>query len=210
METNTKNAVIFGVVGVGLLIFGSYLLRPTITVTPQVTVEKEVALDRFGAVPSLEDVSSPFIGLSGQREYHNSIPFAATSSIPVRLQNPFRATTTVVALHSEITSSTVGAKTFDISTTSNSTGYGSSTPAFIYAHSISASAQDTAVWSPNGLSSTTPTINSALVLLNTATDGTSNFILGPTDWITLRFATATAGTFAGGYTVGTLKIILRR
>ncbi len=210
---NKNINIIAGVAVVLAVIFGVSYLKPT-TVQNMVNVppqeQAQHTQSNYGAVSSLDGVDYPYVSIGGQREFHKTYQFSATSSIPVIIPNPFGATSTIIYIRSEITKGITGANTFDISTTSSSTGYGSSTPALIYAHSVATGAQDYVVWSPNGLSSTTPTINGAQVLLNTAIDGTSGFVLKKNESLTLRFATSSAGTFAGGYLIGTVDVVIRR
>src|SRR3990167_10634140 len=84
----------------------------------------------FGAVPTLDGVDLPFTSINGNKNYYYSNSLTATSSFICSLQNPYRATSTIVSLGAE--SNNVGiaaANALYVST--STTAYGTSTPNLI-------------------------------------------------------------------------------
>lgn len=118
--------------------------------------------------------------------------FTSTSSVPLVIDNPFSATTSIDKIMCVVTGNGLGAQVFDISTTTAAGGYGSSTPALVYGVSIGANAQETFLWQPAG-SSTTPWLTLAVP---SNSNGKSPYILKPNEDVTVRIATSSPGTFS--------------
>lgn len=131
---------------------------------------------------------------------YTNVSFSSTSSVPVIIPNPFgAATTSIDSVVCKITTGVTGTNTFDLSTTTGTGGYGSSTPALIYGHSVATGAQDTFVWTPYLTASTTLATGKLFSMDTGLKDGTSPFFLAPSAFVTLRIATATPGTLATPY-----------
>jgi len=180
--------------------------------TPQgrKVAEKVVSpVTQLGAVSTLDGVDMPFISIGGKRAYSYSQAMIATSSTICAIQNPFRATSTITVLSAQSTSNGIAvANNLYVST--STTQYGSSTPALVHAF-----AMGTGQWflSFRGNSATTTGgtggTNSADLLPGMYPNGSSRYILGPSEWVTFRIATSTAGTFAS-YNTGTCTGLFER
>ena len=129
------------------------------------------------------------------------VSLSATSSVPGIIPNPFgTATSTLVLCQSQVTVNGIAAtQNLYVSTTTGTGGYGSSTPAIMTAF-VTGTGQFTA---PCGFNSATSTANVATAQPNaTQSDllpgrtqtGASNYIVGPSEFLTLRIATATPRT----------------
>lgn len=138
------------------------------------------------------DIPSPYIRWGGVEEWNATVPLSATSSVIAAIQNPAAATSTVAGLYCNVSVNGIATDvTFDIST--SSTAFGSSTPAFVYAGTITASKQKSIAWL-TGIGTTTNTnILGEDKFLKT---GESPYILGPSEYMTFKLATGTPGTFA--------------
>lgn len=160
----------------------------------------------LGAVPTLDGVSSPYSSISGFREYRETRSLTATSSHICAFQNPFGATSTIASLSAKSTNAGI-AEANNLYISTSSAAFGSSTAAL-----VSAFAMGTGQWNvefqQNSATTTGSTINGAMTTADTTllpglrADGSSAYILGPTEWVTFRIATSTAGTFSS-YDAGT-------
>lgn len=158
---------------------------------PAVTQVIEKAL---GAVSTLDGVDNPYLNIAGSRSFQSTVPMTATSSQVCTMKNPFGATSTLTYFSAELSDGILGANSFTLSTTSNSTGYGSSTLPFVLDHSVATNALDSMVWLPS--SATTSTT----VWPGITSTGESNIKLGPSDWVTYKIATTTgAGVLVDYY-----------
>lgn len=140
------------------------------------------------------------------------VAFTSTSSSPAIIRNPWfgTATSTIDVGLAQITSGILGANTFDISTTTNCTGgNASSTPALVYGHSVATGAVDTVSWHPTS-TTTKPALPYLADYTGVGADGSSPFILRSNECISLRIATSSPGTFAGGYWAGTLSFTFHK
>lgn len=131
-------------------------------------------------------------------DYQQTI--AATSSVICIMPNPFgTATSTIVRHIVQVTSNGLAAtQAIYTSTTTGTGGYGSSTPALIQ-NFITGAGEFTAVWQPNSATSTNSGIPTDLLPGMTDT-GLSRYILGPSEYLTDRVATATPRTLDTYYT----------
>lgn len=120
---------------------------------------------------------------------------AATSSVVCSIQNPASATSTLERFTALINANGIGvAQTVDIAT--SSTAYATSTPALAYAASIG-TGEDHVVWTPGIASTTNPNV---LAYDSWASTGESPFIIGPSEYLNMRIATGTPGTFSSYWT----------
>lgn len=190
---------------VSLSDFGSKIPAPIVNVAaPKVTVNVPTpspVATKLGAVPTLDGVDNPFVNIGGLRQYYYSQAMSATSSAACSIQNPFQATSTILSYTALVTANNLGSQIFDIST--SSTAIASSSPAFIRAFPTG-TGQFSTIWSPMG--TTTSTLIGGEPF---RTNGSSLVILGPTEYLTLRYATSTPGTF-GAYNVGACKALIQR
>lgn len=158
--------------------------------------------DGLGAVSTLDGVDNPYVSINGVRKYYQNDNIIATSSVLCSRRNPFgSATSTVEYLKFQFTNGMTGDQNLSVST--SSTQYGTSSPAIVYDRSVLSEAQDTLVWYPN--STTTPVGNTRL--LNGANaDGSSTFVVGPDEYLVYAVATSSAGVLDSN-AVGSCKAI---
>ena len=165
------------------------------------------------AVSSLDGIDNPYVSINGNKSFYFSSSLQATSSFVCALQNPYRATTSIVALSAEATNRTGGiaqANALYIST--STTAFGTSSPALVQAF-----AMGTGQWTLEFQKNTATTSTAASsgwgvhadLLPGMTTTGASNYILGPSEWITWKYATTTGGTYVT-YDTGTCSAILGR
>lgn len=173
------------VVAIGSLVFGGHS-TPAPTPTPQGI-----------AGP---DIASPYLQWGGAYLYNSSMNFTATSSAICAIQNPSAATSTVIGFSVRATGGSLGAaQTFDLST--STTQYASSSPAFILAASIPSTGLASVAWLPS-TGTTTPSLLGYQSF--TGTTGASSFVLGANQYLTVKMATGTPGTYpAASYLTGT-------
>lgn len=169
---------------------------------PAVQEDKTQSL---GAVGTLDNVDNPFVSISGVQTYSARVPMTATSSEICAAKNPFGATSTLAYFSEQITSGIVGSNTFSLSTTSNSTGYGSSTGYFILDHSVASNALDSAYWLPSSATTT-----STRILPGITTTGEGNLFLAPGDWVTWKLGTTTSAGALAAYYQGSCKFVFRK
>lgn len=145
----------------------------------------------FGAIAG-PDIPYPYLNVNGNLTYYSSTQLIATSSIVCRIQNPAAATTTLQNFALNISASGLtAAQQFDLSTTTASEGYGSSTPAFIASGSIQSTANGPTyvAYQPMATSTGGP-------LIRVTGDGSSPFIIKPNEYLTVRIGTSTPRSFA--------------
>src|SRR3990167_3446608 len=134
-----ENKKVLGVALVAVIIAIGGLFYPQVQ-----TQVREV----FGAVSTLDGVDSPFVSINGARSYYYSQGIAATSSVVCIIDPPI-ATSTLVSYRVNVRTNGIGAsQVVDISTTTATGGYGSSTPAFAVAVPVGTGTFDFA-WQPN-------------------------------------------------------------
>ena len=151
------------------------------------------------------DTTFPCESKNGIKTCYESIGFMATSSILCAARPADRATSTIrsITVNAVAFGGLGTGQTVSISTTSSSVAYGSSTPAFVQQRTLAL--QDPIVW-PAATASTSPAFDSAQVLANGLANGSSNAILAPGEWVTVRVATATPRTLAS-YATGKCNFV---
>lgn len=144
-----------------------------------------------GAVPTLDGVDFPFTKIGGLREYNYSQAIMATSS--VICSTKITATSTLKAYTVLGLTNGLGAQTFDVST--SSTAYGTSSPAYIRGYSTGATGF-ALVWG-NGATTTNASLIGGTVSNNV---GNSDNVIFPNQYVNVKIATSTAGTFGSYFT----------
>lgn len=194
MNTLQKAGLTLGVVV--SLVFSVYCLNRV-----GQTVVQQVA-PSLGAVPTLDAVDNPYTSIGGRKRFYWNVPITATSSVICAVKNPYgKATTTVDNVAVNITGGILGANKFDISTTSNTSGYGSSTPAFVAGRPVPSTALASFGFNP-GQSTTTHSLSpTTRDIILPSIDGQGGFtnILGPDEWLSVRISTTSPGTFSTYY-----------
>lgn len=200
-------------VAIVIAIAGGYLF-PKIHQIEQVAQDShsEQSHTDLGAVPTLDGVDSGFAKINGQRTFTWARPMTATSSVICAFKNPYNATSSISALSAESRSNGIGvAHNLYISTSTSA--FGSSTPAL-----VSAFPMGTGQWSiefaKNSATSTNSTaggggLGDTTLLPGRDQTGASLYVLGPSEWITWRIASTTAGTFAA-YNAGECSAIVKK
>lgn len=164
-------------------------------VTKVVTqVVEKPASQTLGAVSTLDGIFYPYVKIADSREYYWNTAFSATSSVVCSIQNPYKATSTIPRVSVIGTVNSFGAHLLDIST--SSTAFGSSSPAFVKAFNTG-TGQFNINWFANSTTTNTILIGAKAGSLNSVSD----VILGPTEYLTVRIATSSPGTF-GTYNSG--------
>lgn len=163
-------------------------------VTKVVTQVVEKATQSLGAVATLDGIFYPYVKIADSREYYWAPPFTATSSVVCSIQNPYNATSTISRVSVIGTVNSFGAHLLDIST--SSTAFGSSSPAFVKAFNTG-TGQFNINWFANSTTTNSILIGAKAGSLNSISD----VILGPTEYLTVRVATSSPGTF-GTYNSG--------
>ena len=188
----SKNLILSAVVALvvaGVIVVGFYP-RVNVNALAQEVIAK--VQEALGAVPGT-DIDSTVLSVGGMRLGFVKTSIVATSSRLCAIKNPIGATTTVESAGVLITSNGIAdAQLLSIST--STTAFASSTTAFVYEYSLAASVQNHVAWSPQA--ATTTNVN---LIKGFDSTGRNNYILGPTEWLTFRIATGTAGTFANYY-----------
>ena len=177
-------AVVALVVGVGGYFF------------PQI---QHVAQNQYGNAGTLQDCTTQ----NGVETCAVTQLMTATSSSVCVINNPFgAATSTVDYFTASIASSSatglgLGVHLFDLSTTTAAGGFGSSSPALIYAHSLADSATaDTVVWNKQVLASTTAVVGTVFTDRGGTVNGVSPFFIKGAEKLTYRIATSSQNTFS--------------
>lgn len=178
-----KNIKVLLTVAVVIAIVGSYQFPKVQQTVTQV----------LGAVSTLDGVDNPYVTIGGMKEYRQTINMAATSSAICSMKNPFGATSTIVSLSA--VSSNVGiaqANDLLIATTSSTSRYATSTT-----NSWNLGfAMGTGEWSFDFVKATTSDLAVyPNVLEGSNLNGSSNYIVGPTDNVNFMIGTSTGGSF---------------
>lgn len=170
--------------------------QPNLTVNSDGTYSEPT----FGAVPTLDGVDNPYLSINGVRYYYQKDNMTATSSLPCVRKNPFNATSTIMSFSAQATSNGI-AVTQNLYVSTSSTSYGSSTPSLVAAFPTG-TGQWSILWTGSG-TTTSQTIGGI-----NADKGYSNVLVGPSEYLVLRVATSTPGTFSSYYT-GACKALWR-
>lgn len=141
------------------------------------------------------DIPSPYLRWGGVARYGAAVNLAASASVPCSIQNPTSATSTLTSFSARINTNGIAAdQTFDLATSSTATG--TSSPAFIRAGTITGSKQKDIAWLPGIASTTNAGVIGTDRFLST---GESPYLVGPSEYVNLKIATGTPGTFAAYY-----------
>ena len=168
--------------------------------TPVQVLNQIPALSNLGAVSTLDAVDNPYVSIGGVKTTFLVRQMQATSSVPCSFKNPYAATSTLLGFTADITTNGIAtAQIVDVAT--SSTALASSTPAFIYASAVGASAKRSLAWNGGG-----PAMTATLV--GPLADGNDGAIVGPSEFVNFRIATATPGTFSSYFT-GTCRAVFR-
>ncbi len=210
---NSKSIVQWAVIG-GVLVLAGFLASHALAKAPAPAPAPAPVVKTLGAVTSADSLPDRVCS-NGVCTWTERSSFIAASTTLCAIPNPNpslgnasttvvgnvsgsayvgTATTTLVSLSVINYTSTSTAYHFDVST--STTAFGSSTPAFLYFSSVAANTQFEKVWT--GVGSTTPT----QTLVPTQVDGSSNFIVKPFEFVTVKVAEN--GNFVstgGGYPV---------
>lgn len=146
--------------------------------------------------------TSFYYSVGGVNRALERVAFSATSSVPAVIANPWGslASSTIDQVNCQGTNNLGATEKFDISTTTTAGGYGSSTPALVYAYSVASGAQFTIDWS--GVSSSTPSSSQILAINSGGTaNGNNPYVLAPSAFVTLRIGTSSPSTY-GTYMTG--------
>ena len=194
----TNSKIVLGIALVAVVIAtGAYFFPKS---TDKVSVDKVVALAQerlktLGGVPTLDGVDNPYVTINGNSWYYYQQAMEATSSVPCSIKNPFGATSTAIRYSAVATANGLGSQNITLST--STTAYASSTPYFVK-NFVTSAGPFNMLWTP--MASTT---GSALIGMETSgAIGNSNIIIGPTEYLNLKIATSTgtAGTFSSYFT----------
>jgi hypothetical protein len=155
-----------------------------------------------GAVSTLDGVDSPYTRIGGVATAYISVGFEATSTRVCKIKNPYTSTSTVLAFSARVSTplSPAAANSFTLSTTSNSGGYGTSTPFLIFNHTVASGAQDTVFWTPQSATSTSP--SNILPGMNNA-DGSQLVSLAPNQYLVWAISTSSVASTMSAYYGGT-------
>ncbi len=117
------------------------------------------------------------------------VAIAATSTYACIIQNPFpSATSTIVSWITDITAGNTGATTYDLSTTSAANGFGSSSPALVFAHAVQSGTTETMSYYP---SATTTNVQK----IGGPGDGSIFNLMSPGNFLSMRIATGTPSPY---------------
>ena len=195
----SKNIKFLSVAILVIAIGGSYLF-PQI---PQTVL---------GAVPTLDAVDFPFWKINGFKRWSGTIGMTATSSIVCSFQNPYTATTSIVALSAEVTArgGLTLAHGFYVSTSTDS--YASSSPNLIDGFPMS-TGQFSVELEKNSATTTDVTQSPANVpttlLPGRTVTGATSYVLGPSEYINFEVGTATPSTLTS-YMTGNCSVELKK
>lgn len=187
------------IVLVAAVILSAVFARPVQNVTNQV----------LGATATLDGVDNAYVRINGQSEWHGRIPMTATSSVVCSFPNPYNATSTVrFPITASVTNNPIGSQSLYIST--STTNAASSTVAWSNAIAVGTSPSGFAF---NGNMATGTSLvgtNDANILPGvSATGGTSNYVIGPTERLNIKIATSTAGVFSS-YLSGACSAVIQK
>ena len=166
---------------------------------------KETIIQQIGSSPG-PDRDFACESVNGVMTCFSSQKLMATSSVICALRPVNRATSTItsVIVNFAGVGSLGTSNVFDVSTTSQSVGYGSSTPGLIVGATLPSTGYFK--WGATG-SSTKFGLNPSSALLNTeGPNGEDLGILKPNEWITVRIATATPRTLSS-YATGNCSAV---
>lgn len=139
------------------------------------------------------DISSPYHSWNGVLFYEYNQSMVATSSVVCSIHNPFSATSTLVSYSAfRITDGIASAQTVEVSTSTSA--YATSSTPMIRAYSWASGTQRALAW--GGPATTT---SSGVIGYELGT-GASNILIPPSQFVNLRIATGTPGTFAAYWT----------
>lgn len=154
-----------------------------------------------GATPTLDGVDAPDVRIGGAGYVFKTVVMSATSSIPCSYQ--VTSTSSIQDLGINIKTNGMGTQVVDFST--SSTAFGSSTPAFIKAFTVTAATSYEIPW--RGIVSTTT--QSLVGYSGGDATGQSNNIVYPGQYLNFRIATVTPGSFTT-YLVGNCSFSLKK
>jgi len=203
MKSNLKLWV--ALIVVAIIAIGAYYYPAVKQVIDQNT-GKPVPI---GAVSTLDGVDNPYASVGGYKYYYYNQAMSATSSVPCSIKNPFNATSTLVSYKFQVTTNGIAtAQTLDVSTSTSA--YASSTPSYVRAFPTG-TGQFSGVWQGVTATTTPHLIGYSQTQggIYSTNIGTTDNIIGPSDYITLRVATSSAGSF-GSYYTGTCSGIIEQ
>lgn len=208
---NTKNVLASIVISVVVVFLGFSVFGG------KTEIIREIKDKTFGAVSTLDAVDNPFVKVNGMQFWAGTVPTTATSSIICAIKNPYNATSTIVA--SSVEQTERGNSTWSwtahnlyMSTSTLYAGLASSTPALVAAFPMG-TGQFSVNFQPNSATSTSVTDTNQPsdkdVLPGRTAAGKSNYILGPSEYLTWRIATSTVTTL-DTYPTGTCTAVFRK
>ena len=164
---------------------------------------------KFGAL-SGPDIASRYLVVGGLKMGFLSFPMTATSSRLCSYQNEFSATSTIEHVGAEISERGTLSQANNLTISTSTTAFGTSTTALVYDFAMGTGEFNMAL--AQNTSTTTGELGVATNVLEGANgNGTSNYILGPSEWINWVIATSTSG---GGafvtYPTGSCSVIIRK
>lgn len=159
--------------------------------------------DGVGATATLDGVDNPYVSINGVRTYNYNQTMSATSSVVCSLRNPFQATSTLLSYSVAVNTNGLDGKSEFMFLSTSTASAGTSTPAYVNAFDTGTAGGFTWSWQPSFASST------ALQLGLDPVTGLFDATIGPNDYLTLKIATSTAGTFVS-YLGGTCSGVLQK
>lgn len=171
-----KEKVLWGLVIVALLLSGLAYRKAGV---PGPKGEDGKVL---GSTPTLDGIDSPYAKINGLGQYYYTQPMMATSSVLCSIQNPFKATSTLLNYSAVITGNGSAPQVADLSTSTNA--FASTSPALMRGRTFAG--LDSFFWTP-----TNPTSTDARTIGLVGASGDNTMILGPSDYVNLRIATST-------------------
>ena len=184
---------------------------PVVVQNGQTAQVQAAPVQAFGSLAG-PDIPSQYLQWGGVYQYNVGVPISATSSMLCVISSP-PATSTPTVLGIRFETNPIGAFSLDISTTT-STGYGSSTPAFIASAPVAATPSRPIIWVPGIATTTLKGVLGGPNLINVSDNGTftgeSLWMLPPNTNISFRVATATPNALSSydtGKCVGSFLVI---
>lgn len=163
----------------------------------------------IGAVSTLDGVDLPFVNINGQREWRGGIPMTATSSVLCSFKNPYAATSTVEYFSAEVTSRGTLVQANNLYISTSTTASATSTNAWNSAFAMG-TGQFSYTFQKNVATTTGALADNGAptnVLEGVNADGSSNYILGPSEYLNFAIGTSTAGTYVTYMTGGCSTVI---
>lgn len=191
----TKNIKITLIVIAIIAIIGNFLP------TGKSVVER--VTEKLGAVPTLDGIDHKYVKINGVETAYVSQPINATSTMLCNIPNPYTSTTTVLSFSMRITDGILGANNLSVST--SSTYYGSSTPVFVLDHSVPSESTDSFAWQPGA-----STTNVRILAANGSPDGRDYHFLRSGEFLVVRLATTTGAGALGDYYDGVCSGVFQR